>query len=171
MSEKPPQKRSIGGIPITCFWLAGGAAAGMLMLLLAVGLGPLLYLEEPNPTPTLDFSVIVNPTSTPTPTPTATALNAAVPSPTATIEVQAQGSFGLGDLVEVRGTGGDGLRVRESPGMTGAINFVGFENEVFVVQGGPVEQDDHTWWYLVNPYDSEKLGWAVSDYLQPLEAQ
>jgi hypothetical protein len=143
----------------------------MLMLLIAAGLGPLWYLEKPNPTPTLDFNVIVKPTSNPHPTPTATAINDTGPSPTATIEFYAEGSFELGDLVEVRGTGGDGLRVRESPGISGAINFVGFENEVFVVQGGPVEQDDHTWWYLVNPYDSDKRGWAVSDYLQPLESQ
>ncbi len=171
MNEKPLQKTSIGGVPITCFWAAGGALAGLLLLLAIAIFGPMLYLNRPMPTPTWDFSVIDNPTSTPNPTATIASTTEAGPSPTATIELPAEGSFMVGELVEVRGTGGDGLRVRESPGMDGTILFVGFENEVFVVQAGPIEQDGHAWWYLVNPYDDDKRGWAVADYLRPLESQ
>ncbi len=171
MSEKEPMKTSIGGIPLTCFWAAGGALAGVLLFLLIAILGPASYLNRPYPTPTLDFSVIDSPTSTPNPTLTSPDLEGAGPSSTATSAQLAEGSFMVGELVEVRGTGGDGLRVRESPGIDGTMLFLGYENEVFVVQAGPVDRDGHTWWYLVNPYDSEKRGWAVADYLQPLEAQ
>lgn len=175
MSETPSlkasMKTSIAGIPVTCFWAAGGALAGVLTLFGIAILGPVSYLNRPPPTPTLDFSVIDSPTSTPNPTPTPPDFDEAGPSPTATSVQPAEGSFMVGELVEVRGTGGDGLRVRESPGIDGRFLFLGFENEVFVVQAGPIDKDDHAWWYLVNPYDSEKRGWAVGDYLQPLESQ
>jgi hypothetical protein len=81
--------------------------------------------------------------------------------------VAAGGPVGQGMLVEVVGTGTDGLRLRASPGLQSATNLVAFENEVFEVQDGPDQADGRTWWYLVNPYDNRQYGWGVAEYLQP----
>jgi hypothetical protein len=170
MNKITDLRTKIAGVPITCFWVVGGAIGGIVLLIGIFTLGPLFYLNQSMPTPTLDFNVIAKPTLTPTPTFTPTPVEESGPTLTPTLEPIPEGSFMIGQLVEVHGTEGEGLRVREAPGIDGRILFVGMENEVFVVQGGPVEADDHTWWYLVNPYDDDESGWSVAAYLQPLEA-
>ena len=70
-----------------------------------------------------------------------------------------------GALVKITGTGGDGLRLRVEPGLENEILFIGSESEVFRVQDGPAEIDDFIWWYLISPDNSDRQGWAVSDYL------
>jgi hypothetical protein len=72
----------------------------------------------------------------------------------------------LGAFVQVTGTGGDGLRMRSKPGLDGEILFLGLEDEVFRVDGGPQEADGFIWWLLVAPYDETIQGWAVSNYLE-----
>jgi hypothetical protein len=71
-------------------------------------------------------------------------------------------------LVEVFGTSGDGLRLRSSPGLEGRVLVLGVDSEVFQVEEGPVLADGFEWWYLVNPYDTAKQGWAASTYLRLL---
>ncbi len=171
MNEQPAWKAFLSRIPITCFWIAGGAAAGLVLLLLAVLVGPLILQRNPQPTPTWVFSVIANPSPTPDTTPQEMMLPEQTPEPEATTEILEASTFSVGDLVEVRGMDGDGLRIREAPGFQGDILFLAFENEVFMVQDGPVVVDDLTWWYLVNPYSSEVRGWAVSVYLQALQSE
>ena len=171
MNRKPSVESLIKRIPITCFWIAGGAAVGGLLLLLAVLLGPRLYLRKTLPTPTWEFSIIVRSTSTPVTTPQLPTTPEATPESTATPEFLEASVFSVGDLVEIRGTEGDGLRIRESPGFEGEILFLGLENEVFMVEGGPVNVDDLAWWYLVNPYNTDKRGWAVSIFLRLLESE
>lgn len=80
-----------------------------------------------------------------------------------------QETFQVGQLVEVFGTGGDSLRLRTQPGLSSTIGFLIVEHEVFEVRGGPEEEDGYTWWYLVNPYDPTKSGWAVANYLRAIE--
>jgi hypothetical protein len=88
-------------------------------------------------------------------------------TPTATVDPS------LGDLggiqvnayVQISGTGGDGLNIRESPGKNTKALFVAAESEVFLVIGGPVNQDDIIWWQLSTPYDASRQGWAAADYL------
>jgi hypothetical protein len=72
-----------------------------------------------------------------------------------------------GITVRITGTGGDGLRLRREAGTTGTPIFLGADNEVFVVKGGPEAADGYTWWYLEAPYDASRAGWAVSNYLTP----
>jgi hypothetical protein len=74
-------------------------------------------------------------------------------------------------LVEVSGTEGDGLRLRDNPSLGAKIAFLGLENEVFEVRGGPRQNDGYEWWYLSNPYNSEKEGWAVANYLREADQQ
>jgi hypothetical protein len=75
------------------------------------------------------------------------------------------GEMGIGAYVQISGTGGDGLRLRAGPGTANPPLFLGMESEVFQVRDGPKESDGFTWWYLVAPYDENRNGWAVQNYL------
>jgi len=123
--------------------VAGAVQAGLTVVPLPSATAT---VPQPSATPTPDF----------TPTP--------VPPP------QLEGSYQPGDLVQVFGTGGDGLRLRNQPGLGSTIAFLGVENEVFEVRNGPRQADDYEWWYLVNPYNPEQAGWAVGNYLRRVEA-
>jgi hypothetical protein len=75
------------------------------------------------------------------------------------------GVIAIGAYVQVTGTGIDGLRLRDEPGLDGQVQLLGSEAEVFLVFDGPRESDNYTWWYLVGPYDESRKGWAVTNYL------
>ncbi|GAB4504386.1 MAG: hypothetical protein Fur0043_13800 [Anaerolineales bacterium] len=76
--------------------------------------------------------------------------------------------IGVGGYVQIAGTEGEGLRLRASPGLTGAPVFLGYDDEVFEVRDGPQDADGYTWWYLVAPYDETRAGWAAADFLSPI---
>ena len=154
-------RRNVG-----CLWPVLGVAAGIILLLALLGLGAALRaarVAQQVATP----AVIRIPRPSPTPTPQPTV----VPTATATAEAAgATGPIGLGDLIEVFGTSGDGVRLRSAPNLEGAIAGLGMDNDVFTVEEGPVEAQGHIWWFLVNPYDTNRQGWAVADYLRPLQS-
>jgi hypothetical protein len=79
------------------------------------------------------------------------------------------GNLSVGAYVQVTGTGGDGLRLRSEPGLDSDVRMLGLEGEVFVVQEGPQDADDYTWWYLVGPFDETRRGWAVANFLQVVQ--
>ena len=97
------------------------------------------------------------------PAPTGTALFLA----TATLEAQplAEGEIGLSGYVQIKGTDGQGLRLRSDAGLSTDQLFLGFDSEVFQVKDGPRFKDGHTWWYLVAIYDDSRAGWAAEDFL------
>lgn len=100
--------------------------------------------------------------------PTATSAEAVNPPPNAleaTPESTPAGEVAVGAYVQVTGTGGDGLRVRDQPGLSGKVLFVGSEAEIFEVDDGPVETDGYVWWHLKGPYDPSREGWAVASFL------
>jgi len=151
-----------------CLWAAAGGALGLTVLVTAVVLGRLRGVSwsashpaEPVltliPLPSATAAIALEPTLQGSPAPTAS------PEPTLP-----QVPLSLGALVEVARTEGDGLRLRERPGLEAPIKFLGLESEVFQLQEGPVEQDGFTWWLLENPYDAAKFGWAVGDFLRVL---
>ena len=76
----------------------------------------------------------------------------------------------MGELVEISGTGADGLRLRDAPSLAARILFLGLESEVFEVVQGPVVADGFSWWQLANPYDPDKQGWAVDSFLRSLDS-
>ncbi|MBM3122898.1 MAG: SH3 domain-containing protein [Chloroflexi bacterium] len=76
-------------------------------------------------------------------------------------------SIRIGGLVEVSGTEGEGLRLRQDPSTDGTILALAGESEVFTVQDGPVDADGRTWFRLVSPSDTSRTGWAVADFLRP----
>ncbi len=129
----------------------------------------LLNLTRPPRTPvglvTAILAVIPAPTETPVPpTPepvTPTAIPDVPPDP---------GGIAIGTYVQVSGTGGDGLRVREGPGLGYEPQFVGLESEIFQTIAGPQEVDGYIWWHLAAPYDESINGWAVSNYLEVVDA-
>lgn len=109
------------------------------------------------PLPTATTPAI--PTTTPPP----------LPSPTHTAQSDAPKQFSIGELVQVSGTEGGGLRIRESPSLTASVIILGLESEVFEVIEGPIGADGYTWWHLANPFDPSKQGWAADQFLRSLE--
>ena len=150
---------------VGCLWPALGVAAGALAVVALLGLGAATRaagVVQQIAAPAILRVPRPSPTSTPAPTqppePTATAIPSGPP-----------GSIGPGDLVEVFGTSGGGVRLRSSASLEGLVNGLGMDSDVFQIEDGPVEAEGHTWWYLVNPYDTSRQGWAVAEYLRPLE--
>lgn len=101
--------------------------------------------------------VIPLPTFTP-PLPTAT--------PAPTVPPESQSILSVQVNVQISGTGGAGLRLRDAPSLQGTVRLLALEGEIFRVTEGPVQADDYTWWYLVAPYDEKVQGWAVANYLE-----
>lgn len=125
------------------------------------------------PSPTPIFVVI---TATPTlgaPGETPGGVAQLEPSVTPTLDVTATSeataapaSIQVGSQVVVEGTDGAGLAVRQGPGVSFTFFFIADDGDEFIVEAGPREADGYTWWYLSDPADANRAGWAVADYLQ-----
>ena len=142
--------------------MLGAVGVGVILFIAAVIL--LLVtrtLPAPTGVPTAAITVVAFPTVTPVPTSTPSGLRTPTPLP----EKPQPGGIHPGALVQITGTGGDGLRLRVEPGLEKEILFIGRESEVFRVQDGPAEVDDFIWWFLISSDNSARQGWAVSDYL------
>lgn len=88
-----------------------------------------------------------------------------LPSPTATLDPEKYGGIGIGQYVQINGTGGDGLRLRSGAGIENPPLFLGFESEVFLVQEGPKDAGGMIWWLLTSPTDDTRKGWASAKFL------
>ncbi len=107
--------------------------------------------------------------------PTASFLIIPAPSLTATIDPRINltptpdgeivNGVGKGSIVQIHGTEGAGLRLRSGPGTGYNLKFVAMDAELYEVKDGPVDADGYVWWFLVSPYDENRSGWAVADYL------
>lgn len=108
------------------------------------------------------LTILPAPSSTPTPP-------AATPVPTstatATFAPLQPGEVGVGSYVQVVGTEGDGLNIRNSAGLSSDVQFLGYDAEVFEVRDGPLEADGFIWWYVVTPVDEARAGWAAASFL------
>ena len=150
-------------------WAGLGVLLGAITLFALIVLGYFTRQAQvsiPPATPILIliYAPTVSITITP-PTETAEPSNTSTP----TLSPEASGSLTLGSLVEVYGTEGDGLRMRDNVGLDSKIVFIAVESEVFELRDGPVQKDGYEWWFLVNPYNLDKTGWAVSTYLRPID--
>jgi hypothetical protein len=155
---------------VSCTLIAVGITLGVVLAAFLLSFGILTRassLANPGPTPAVTImgeyvrSRIIPSEEEKLVTPTQESLPIPPPLP--------QEHFQPGQLVSVFGTEGDLLRLRTQPGLSSAIGFLVVEHEVFEVRGGPQEEDGYTWWYLVNPYDPTKSGWAVANYLRLIE--
>jgi hypothetical protein len=143
-------------------WVIMGAAVigfSLLCIMLAV----LWATRRSAPAPvqaTAVFNVIYVPTVTLSPvSPTANPTEATAAPSTLAAPIT------IGAYVQVTGTGGDGLRLRNEPSLGSPVRLIGSEAEVFRVVDGPREVDGFTWWYLVGPFDESRNGWAAENYL------
>jgi hypothetical protein len=139
------------------------------MLLVAILLLAIVFLfvgwVRPGPVPgeagTAVVKIIQAPTDTQIPT--------AIPSIVNPTPQPVEDRIVLGSSVQISGTGGDGLRLRYSPGLESKVRLLGSEGEVFDVTDGPEQVDNYIWWYLENPQDQSRRGWAVEEFLQPVQ--
>lgn len=161
---------TFGELRSILLWALIGMLTGLVLLVFIAAAGWLTRSPvEASLESEAEITIIPLPSATPTrPQPTA------MPTPdwtaTPVPPPQLEGSYLPGDLVQVFGTEGDGLRFRNQPGLDSTIAFLGVENEVFEVQNGPHDSDGYEWWYLVNPYSPDKAGWAVGNYLRRVES-
>ncbi len=148
---------------LTPFNVLGALLVGLLLIGAAYW-----YLSStvPEPAahgaPTAELSIILAPTVTPV-IPTALPVTS-----TPTLEIPPSplpGTFTNGALVQIKGTGVDGLNLRDEPGLDSGIQYLGFEAEVFTIQDGPVEADGFIWWYIVGFSDETRFGWAAENFL------
>jgi ABC-type transport system involved in multi-copper enzyme maturation permease subunit len=133
----------IFGVLLGVLWSAKGKAVSM-------------------PPATAILSIIAAPTITP-PAPITT--STPTPEPTSAQNEPPSGDIAVGDYIQVTGTGGDGLRVHETAGVTSKVQYIAIDSEVFLVQDGPIEADGYTWWLLQDPYTENAVGWGVANYL------
>ncbi len=75
----------------------------------------------------------------------------------------------VGSVVQIFGTEGVGLKLRRSAGILAEQISVALDSEVYEVTDGPIVADDYIWWQLTSPYDTQRSGWAVSQYLTPIQ--
>jgi hypothetical protein len=143
-------------------WLVGVSLAVVAIL---IGWTAMVAWPLPMPRATTAplFTVLPPPSLTPV-VPTAAPNNETA---TAIPPTPLPGFFGVGGTVSVVGTGRDGLRLRETPSISGRILLLALENEVFLVRDGPRESDGYTWWYLEGLVDQSRKGWGVQNYLAP----
>jgi len=115
---------------------------------------------------TAAMTVIAANTPTPTSPPGNTTPGAGTGTPLPTPQ---PGVISIGAYVQVVGTGGSGLRLRDQAGLAGKVLTLGSEAEVFRVEDGPTELDGYTWWYLVGPFDANRRGWGATNFLQVVD--
>lgn len=148
-------------------WVILGAlgVAGVLLLITLILIGWTSPRFSPNVGfAPADLTMIPAPTHTPNILPTSTL------DPLTAGSTPASDTIAVGGYVQISGTEGDGLRIRNSPGLNGDTVFRGEEAEVFVVREGPQSADGYTWWYVVAPYDETRAGWAAAEFLAVVPA-
>jgi hypothetical protein len=156
-----------GRVVVAALIIAGVGLCASLIYILVARPGA----QPPNPAAVASeasaLTVIPAPTPTPLPpTPTRTPL----PSTPTVSPTAGPGEIAVGVYVQISNTGAEGLNIRAEAGLTAAVVFSGFDDEVFLVSDGPVEADGHTWWKLTASYDSARSGWAAADYLAVIES-
>jgi len=122
--------------------------------------------QEPTPT-----AIIWTPTASPTPVAT---LAPTVTAPAgeeggADVTPTPSSDVAVGGYVEVVGTGGYGLSLREGPGSNYARLDVAAEEEIFLVVEGPRTAGGAPWWRIRDPEDEDQSWWAVGNYLEPVD--
>jgi hypothetical protein len=138
------------------------------MIILTIVAALFFFLPNTNneDIPLAVVDVIEAPTSTPF------MLATFEPTPTGTSTINGGDFHGLqvGGYAQISGTSGDGLSIRNGPGTSFAINFVGLDSELFKIVDGPNEADGYVWWKVEAPYDSARNGWCVQDYLSVINS-
>ncbi len=157
-------KKSLAFAGLEIFIGAGVVGFG-LFLSLALVVNYSRPARSPVGVVTAALTVVPLPSATPSPTPlpeTSQPEDGNPPDPP-------PGVLEVGAFVKVSGTEGAGLRLRIKPGLDFEPVYLGMEDEIFKIEAGPEQVDDYTWWYLVAPFDPDRIGWAVSNYLEAVQ--
>lgn len=162
METRRRRPRGAVYLRVVNIWVIVGALMVACFLSLAT-LG-ILTVTRPSTGPDAPATAVIHVQFAPTPTLPAPTLPPVTPT-SSPPPLPESGEISVGAYAQIQGTGGDGLRLRDKPGLDGKVLLLGSEAEVFQVADGPVEVDGYTWWYLVGPFDNTRLGWAVSNYL------
>ena len=75
------------------------------------------------------------------------------------------GVFTVGVKVEISGTGGDGLRMREGPGTDSQVLYLAREGEDCIILEGPRIDENLIWWKIQSLEEETKTGWSVQTYM------
>ncbi len=149
----------------------GCAAVGALLVVNSIGNNAAVGGETPIViviTSTFTAGPPASPTSVPMPaTITPTAPLPTIP-PTASLP---PGNFAIGERVKVVGVGLSGLNVRSAPGIGSTIKFRASDDEQFVLKEGPQIASSEEWWYIQDPNDENRGGWASRRFLTVLPPQ
>jgi hypothetical protein len=157
-----------GGSVLEGSWLWVALPVGVLGLIAALWFLVIAPAGGPPPRATVTPQVTVTPIW-PTVTPMgalATDVPEPTPEPTAgpTAEPTQPTAVGVGARVEVAGTAGQQLRVRQEPGLnTVTLKFVP-DGTKFVVVGGPEQASGLTWWKVDD--QAGTVGWVAADYIR-----
>jgi hypothetical protein len=120
----------------------------------------------PGPTPT---AIIWTPTASPTPAATATPVPTETPDGAEPGTPTPSADIIIGGYIQVTGTGGYGLSLREGPGANATRVDIAAEGEVFIVVEGPRTVAGSPWWRIRDPENEERVWWAIGNYLEPVE--
>lgn len=159
--------------------LVGGAVAGLVILVLALGgrvppqPAPRLVVLTVDPTALVSQSIAAGITPAPSLDPIVNRPQVsfemsgpALPTPSfsPTPEVVA-----IGKTIVVVDVGDQQLNVRDNAGVSGTtVIFRAPEQSQFVIVEGPTQADGLTWWRIQDPNNPTRTGWAASNYLQAL---
>ena len=147
-------------------WNRYVSLAGILLAVIACGAGLLLISNLPSSiSPESLPQITIIPASTYTPTPKQADQEGTVDAGNA----QSSDGIQAGVYVQITGTNGEGLRIRQEASLDSGVNFYGMDSEVFLVKDGPVDADGYTWWFIAAPYDDSRSGWAASNFLNVIE--
>jgi hypothetical protein len=150
-------------------WNVPVIAGTLIIVLLLTAIAFAYFYFLPNPEvktidPTAIIFVIDGPTAT-IPPPTATTVPDATETPTIVTDTEIK----IGSLVQIFGTGGEGLNLRTDPSTSAGIQFLGYDLELFEVVDGPIQAEGYWWWFLQTPVEHTRSGWAVENYLEIIE--
>jgi hypothetical protein len=145
---------------------------GILAVTAIVVLGTVALAYFSRPPQTLFGVPTAVVTILPAPTVTSIILATEIPAPTSTPDVPPPpppGTINLGAFVQISGTDGKGLNLRDAAGLDAGVLYLGIDSEVFVVREGPTEIDGLTWWYIEGFADTSRTGWAASNFLEVIQ--
>ena len=77
----------------------------------------------------------------------------------------------VGGFITIIGTEGEGVAIRQGPGLQYSFFFIGQDGEEFLVADGPREGNDFVWWFIADPDIPDKIGWAVQDFMEAVPRQ
>ncbi len=162
---QPPARQSPRGLAVIPLYVWALGVVVVLLVTAVTALWALYALRgrwaPGGPTPTPIIWTPTPPPVTPTPTPPPELV---APTPTA------PAGIAVGTYVQVSGTEGLGLSLREGPGKEYQRMDVALEGEVFEVVDGPTQAGDVTWWKLRDPKFPSRSWWAAANFLQPAPA-